>query len=243
MSISSQSEAAPKPRGLLIGIPYCGGVDMRCSANQFALERPPCMWLFFCPLHGHDPAAQRNQIIASGIAESNPAWFLFLDSDVLVPANIIPHLLALDLPVVSGIVPARGISGQAPVVREAGNGPYLKWKVGERFEVEGTGAACLFVAREVIDAIEPPWFEWSEGESEDMAFCRKAREAGYSITVDAAIQCGHILEIDGPILFTPQYEEWIKHEGKERPRFGRSMDEGYFFSLTRKTTELTQEGP
>lgn len=51
-------------------------------------------------------------------------------------------------------------------------------------EVEHTGSSGMLIRRRVLDALEPPWFELGNGISEDVAFCRKARAAGFSVHVD-----------------------------------------------------------
>jgi len=196
------------PSGLAILVPTTGEVDARVAAAWFGLDRPPCLWLFFSLRRGTDPAAQRNQMIADTIAANNPAYFLFLDSDVLPPVNLFSVLLGHGKPAVSGVVPTRDSSRSPVIVKENGNGPYMDWKIGDIFDVERVGGACLWVSREAIDAIGPPWFEWGEQEGEDIAFARKIREAGFSITVDTRIQCGHIDGINGPVLWTPQLEKW-----------------------------------
>jgi len=60
-------------------------------------------------------------------------------------------------------------------------------------ECDGVGAGCILVHRRVLDAIEPPWFKYSDGThvGEDFYFCRKVQEAGFKIHVDMGVICGH----------------------------------------------------
>lgn len=60
-------------------------------------------------------------------------------------------------------------------------------------ECDGIGAGCILVHRRVLDAIEPPWFQYNEGTNigEDFYFCRKVQAAGFKIYVDPGVICGH----------------------------------------------------
>ena len=60
-------------------------------------------------------------------------------------------------------------------------------------ECDGVGGGCLLVHRQVLDAIEPPWFEYNKGTfvGEDFYFCRKVQAAGFKIFVDPGVICGH----------------------------------------------------
>lgn len=61
-------------------------------------------------------------------------------------------------------------------------------------QVIACGSAGMLIRRRVLEAIEAPWFENSDGRTtnEDMEFCRKAREAGFRILVDVETSIGHL---------------------------------------------------
>ena len=60
-------------------------------------------------------------------------------------------------------------------------------------ECDGIGAGCILVHRRVLDAIEPPWFQYNPDTfiGEDFYFCRKVQAAGFKIFVDPGVVCGH----------------------------------------------------
>lgn len=60
-------------------------------------------------------------------------------------------------------------------------------------EIDGCGAGCLLVHKSVLNAIEPPWFEYNPGTNvgEDFYFCRKVQAAGFKIALDPGVICGH----------------------------------------------------
>ncbi len=66
-------------------------------------------------------------------------------------------------------------------------------KKEDLIECDGVGGGCLLIHKRVFDALEKPYFKCNPGTlvGEDFYFCRKAREAGFKIYLDAGILCGH----------------------------------------------------
>jgi len=71
---------------------------------------------------------------------------------------------------------------------------------GDVVEVDTTGLAFTLIRREVVEAmIDEQWglnhtrfFKYEHEESEDISFCRRARELGFRIAVDTNVKIGHI---------------------------------------------------
>lgn len=61
---------------------------------------------------------------------------------------------------------------------------------GSLVDVDITGCHCLLIQREVLEAMEPPWFSGRPGQ-EDMYFCRKAAGLGFPVRVDFSTFAGH----------------------------------------------------
>jgi hypothetical protein len=59
-------------------------------------------------------------------------------------------------------------------------------------ELDAAGSAGMLIRRDVLEAIEFPWFENSP-RSEDIVFCEKAKAAGFTVHADVACRLGHIL--------------------------------------------------
>lgn len=61
-------------------------------------------------------------------------------------------------------------------------------------EVKRSGTHVMLVHRDVLEAIEPPWFEPKKpsGTGSDFVFCRKIIEAGYDIWCDRSVFSGHL---------------------------------------------------
>jgi hypothetical protein len=81
-------------------------------------------------------------------------------------------------------------------------------------EIGGCGFGCTLVKKEVFAAVGYPQFVYHQALShyntfsEDLDFCRKAREKGYTIWVDTSILCGHI----GKYVFEVAIPDNIKQE-------------------------------
>jgi len=138
------------------------------------------------------------EMAAEHMLKNGHDWLLFLDSDMVPPADMIPRLLAHDKPIVSGIAFKR-IPPYSPCFypkleydgKEVKLLPAEDWTQGLG-EVEGVGMACTLIRREVFEKTPKPWFFPMPVLAEDLGFCLRAREAGFKIYVDTTLVCGHV---------------------------------------------------
>lgn len=59
-------------------------------------------------------------------------------------------------------------------------------------EIDGCGMHFAMIRRDVLEAVEPPWFVAQDGAGEDFYFCRKVRAAGFNIYADLGVHTGHL---------------------------------------------------
>lgn len=181
-------------------------------------------------------AQKRNALVREFLASERLAWVLFVDSDMVLPADTVPRLLDHGLPLVGGLyfqratdhppeawhVPTRG---DDPLRRTDVDGLRLRslnlsdLEPGQTLaEVDAVGAGCLLVRREVLEAVGDPWFvasrEKDAGVNEDLNFCLRAREAGFGVHVDVTLQTEHL----GVVGIDRQYAEtyWEAHVPVEK---------------------------
>lgn len=142
----------------------------------------------------------RNEICAE-VLKSEQDYLLFLDADMVHPANLVERLLSADKPVIS----ARYQTKKAPfasiayVKHKTQTGPhrYASIHFGQGvFEIERGGAGALLIRRDVLQAIYDRvghnWFRYQRMDgkdadltvSEDFWFYQQAREAGFSCWID-----------------------------------------------------------
>ena len=66
-------------------------------------------------------------------------------------------------------------------------------------EVDGCGFGCVMHKANVLAGMvlngRGNWFSPYAGFGEDLSFCIRAKESGYSIWCDSAIKCGHVGQI------------------------------------------------
>jgi hypothetical protein len=158
----------------------------------------------------------RNRLVKKSL-ELKADAVLFLDADMTFPPELIPRLIQ-DMQdtgpsVISGLYfkkspPFQPVSANKifynneqnmfPVEIYSG----LKEDKDSIVECDVVGMGAAIIAREVLEAVSPPWFEYEvyqkTGENtvtEDVPFCRKVKQAGFKIYTDLGLECGHITSI------------------------------------------------
>jgi len=136
---------------------------------------------------------------------------LFLDADMVWPTDVLTKMLRHhDKGIVSGLYCIKG-GDFAPVALRDGiqpDGSVMTHYYHDRAYRETgkelrpqqvVGMGCTLVPMVVFDRIGPrPWFTYESDDegwprvSEDVPFCRKAAEAGFSIWLDPTVKCGHV---------------------------------------------------
>ncbi|MBT3326723.1 MAG: hypothetical protein HN396_10825 [Gemmatimonadales bacterium] len=143
--------------------------------------------------------------VKAGLGSAREVTHLFmLDSDMLYPSDALLQLLASDVDVVAGWGCARTKPFYHNFLIPSATGDFfdvpstLPTPPGLH-EVGAVGACGMLIRREVLEAIEPPWFKFDTDEEtgtpmgEDVYFCRKAREAGFKIWCRTDLRYGHLI--------------------------------------------------
>lgn len=142
-----------------------------------------------------DIVSNRTWLVQYAI-EQGATHLLFVDADMLFPADLIPRLLAHK----KEIVGVKYKKREFPI----------KWlyktlegeeeSETELFKVAHTGTGVLLIDLSVFEKLQGPWFNFgrdSQGAlamGEDVWFCNTARDAGYDVWIDPTINIGHIGE-------------------------------------------------
>jgi hypothetical protein len=134
----------------------------------------------------------RNELVRNALS-AGADWLLWLDSDMSFPVTTLDRLLAHDRHIVGATYLRR-----TPPHRLLGALRPRGRLVDGLTEMASMPFGCMLVRRQVFDDIAAPWFRLDyEGEQpvgEDIGFCRRAIEAGYSIFNDDALtlELGHV---------------------------------------------------
>lgn len=181
----------------IIGVPHTGSVTAEFFKCFIGMHIPA--GVEFVEVAKSAIHVAREMIAAKCIREGYD-WVLFIDDDMTFPPNIIEQLLSHDAPIVSAMCFKR-ITPYTPCFYEKcelkEGGIYLKpydldEVPTETFMAEAAGAACMLIKREVFEKIPAPWFLPLPFSGEDIAFCIKAKAAGYGILIDPKPIIGHI---------------------------------------------------
>lgn len=73
-------------------------------------------------------------------------------------------------------------------------------------EIMAGGCAGMLIHRDIIEVIEPPWFEYTD-RSEDIVFCEKAHANGFKLYADLRCSLGHITT--AVVHPTVRENEWV----------------------------------
>lgn len=137
-------------------------------------------------------------------------YLMWIDSDILFTPEQFHKLLSHNVDIVSGIYRMGGGEAYATVERWdeqyfIENGCFRFLTPGdlsvkkELTEVSYTGMGFMLVRKNVFEKIEYPWFSPIEKKignmidftMEDVSFCLKAREEGFSVFIDPEVIVGH----------------------------------------------------
>lgn len=208
----------PHWSGLLIAVPHTG----RYLPHQFTWAMLNCHPPMNCNVRytnvtGCNVDVARNAIIKEAI-HIKAKYVFFIDEDVIVPGHGLRQLWFTmehhPEAIAAGGIYCHKSWPYAPMIfRGNGSGSYWDWKLGETFEVTGIAMGCTLVRVEPLAKMAEPWFFNKEdyssfldgiyaGErwSEDLYFCKKAVDAGWTILADANVICDHWdLEKNRPI--------------------------------------------
>jgi len=149
-------------------------------------------------LIGGDWCGARNDLCHQTLRDGH-SHLWFMDDDHAFPPQMLNKLLAHDKPLVSPICLTR-VHPFKPVQyteRNEDNAlqylpiPLSKADTDGLVEIQAGGCAGMLIRRDVLEAIEPPWFEYAD-RSEDIIFCEKAKAAGFDLYADLSLRLGHV---------------------------------------------------
>ena len=168
-----------------------------------ALEMPDGWTKAF--VRGSDRIRGRNRLRAD-LLRSEHEWLLFVDDDSVFPPDSLHRLLtaaealsaieAGPIAVVAGLYMQR-VAPFSPVAYlgehpDGGLIPIdLRDAQDDVIEVDAAGTGFMLIHRDVLEKVGP--FDYGV-ESEDIMFCRRAREAGFTVWLDTTVRVGHVAQ-------------------------------------------------
>lgn len=196
---------------VLIGMPNIGGIPVKTVASLLQLVKkinPQVMFLSSSLIYD-----ARNDIALEAI-NGGYDELLFIDSDLVFPDDCYEKLKALDADIATGIYYGRA-GEHIPIVYEEikpleaitdgkettitpAEANHFKAIPEGTFEVQGCGMGMCLIKVDVLKKLCKTWtnkpFEPCDGLGEDLAFCYRAKQAGFRIKANSYISLGHIGE-------------------------------------------------
>lgn len=152
---------------------------------------------------GYKPHGMNN--LVKDALEVNATHLLNIDADMIFPPDAFTRLLEADKDIVGVNYRQRGNhtdQGQSiSTVKFPGSGTLYRQVLPEDFpkelfECAAVGLGLTLIKMEVFDKLPFPWFHTTENlnlhSTEDIVFCKEAREKGFEVWCDPTIQMGHI---------------------------------------------------
>ena len=153
-----------------------------------------------------------NKLVEVLLTQTDCDSLLFIDSDAVVPPDIITQLCDYEPGFVYDALqawyPRRGWPPRPIWMKQTALGDWSEWYVTEKDivdDVDMIGLHCCLIRREVFETMlgdgDPELFHWffyprHRVTSEDGAFSEDAKNAGFRLGVTTAIRTGHICELE-----------------------------------------------
>jgi hypothetical protein len=207
-----QASAAASPRtDIAIVVPMSWDYEhKKFSVSLESLIRPEGLQVDIIRLNADTIYKMRHEGVKRARA-MGAREVLFLDADMAFPKDTLVRLRSHGMDIVGGLCRQRRGPAFAACQWESalgGTWRFLEPHGDYPLRVAATGGACLLVQMSVFDEFERRWpGEWyfinreclpdsppvaGDCMSEDVWFCRRAKEAGFDIWVDQGLRIGHI---------------------------------------------------
>ncbi len=189
---------------VFVGVPCVGWMHTLAVLAQRQLVLPPASQWFFDESWS-TIAEKRNHIIEEFL-RSECEYLFSLDSDMTPRPDSVRRLLEHQKDIVGALYCTRFPSFPVTAGRRTspdGRGHIdggLGWPIspGQGLQrVDAAGIGAMLIGRRVLQTLEPPWCEWPQpmgGTLDDsIAFCDKARTAGFELWTDSDLEVGHLI--------------------------------------------------
>ena len=198
----------PNQASIILGLPFCGRlITPEWVTAMLCQSYPISTSVTAMPIRGLEIGEARNMVVEEALA-TGARYIWFVDDDTAPPKGAIGILKYImengsdEVAAVGGIYCSKSEVPEPLVFRGRNQGVFWRWRVGETFDVDAIATGCLLIRTDIFGKLEKPWFKTNDitGETDDMYFCQKVRDAGYRIKAAGAVLCDHFSN-DGKIVY------------------------------------------
>jgi GT2 family glycosyltransferase len=170
---------------------------------------------------GPNISTPRNLVVREFLDSYTAPWLLMLDTDMVIAGDALDRLIAAadpaERPLLGALCFSQNAAGEPfstmyeMTRKDSGELAFARlatWPENTCVRVSATGAACLLMHRDALEAVEKhagdlaaPWFRESAVGvplalmGEDMTFCLRAGLAGIPVHVHTGVQAGHVKSV------------------------------------------------
>lgn len=188
---------------LAVGVPNGGSVHVDTVRGLISLvgelgSHVPLNFLF----HGGCYVHRNRETIVKQALELDYTHLMFIDTDMLWSPGAVQRLLEQKKPVIGAAYNERRFPLQSTLKMADKKGNVISVKQEDwpkkTFKCHAIATGFMLIDLSIMKDIPKPWFFFDtteEGEfhmGEDIWFCEKVREAGFSIYCDPTIEVAHI---------------------------------------------------
>jgi len=186
---------------ILIAIPTNKYIEPETFKSVYDLDVPDGYQTDFQFFYGYQIDQIRNLIAEWAMRYD---YLLSVDSDVVLPKDTLTKMISADKDVISGLYIQRIPNTHTlEIYKDTPNGgctniPYEEIEGAGIFQIAACGMGCVLIKSDVFRKIKYPHFYYQSAIdhrntiSEDVYFCKKARENGFTVWADETIRCNHI---------------------------------------------------
>ena len=186
---------------ILIAIPASEYIKTECLKSIIAIDVPNNVTVDVEFVIGYGAAQSRNKAACKAI-DLNYDYILFIDSDQIVPVDVLHKLLSCNSDISTGWS-MMAINDERTNI-SIYNAPDMHYDFMLRkdvpegiIDVDAIGFSCILIKTSVFEKLKYPYFVYVEYSnrtilSEDLYFCNMAKQAGFKILCDTSLNIGHI---------------------------------------------------
>lgn len=190
---------------LAVCVPFRDSVTRTKFAISLGKMVYPCEWELFTTEKAYYDEA-RNVMVRDGL-KWGADFFLHLDDDMLPPPDLASQLIARDVDIIAALYFQRRYPYLSTILRYDAEGYLCTLNGGIAhtgvLSLDAVGLGCMLVKADVYKRLEAPWYLYNDWRlelkrsnpmemiTEDVAFCVRAKQAGFGVYCDTNIVVPH----------------------------------------------------
>ena len=193
-----------KPKKILIAVPTFETISPETFKSIYGIQSEHIIAFDYCK--GYDCAKARC-LIAKEAMGGGFDYVLMVDSDIIVPPDVVECMLVDPVDVCVGVYPRKNTTcGETELFKFTEKDFTERFDYDEieekaeatiRLPVKGSGLGCALINTDVFRKMPFPWFKYvtyPDGSvlSEDLYFSDQLRKHGITMYADPHVKCGHM---------------------------------------------------